>query len=148
MVLRRAPGALVYASCDPMSPSSTRRSPLAILLAVLLPVLLVAGLWLGGHPEHLPGFLRDAFVKNHKSLVVQEALERIARDYYRPIPGSKLNDSSIAGAVAGLDDRFSHYLTPHEFREFNAPPHFAGIGVEIRPLPEGGLLIARVFDSS
>jgi carboxyl-terminal processing protease len=130
-----------------MSSPSTRRFPLAIVLALLLPVLLVAGLWLGGHPEHLPGFLRSAFVKNHETLVVDEALNRISRDYYRPVQASKLNDSSISGAVAGLKDRFSHYLTPHEFREFNAPPHFAGIGVIVDPLRQG-LLIGRVFDSS
>jgi carboxyl-terminal processing protease len=130
-----------------MFTSSTRRFPLAIVLALLLPVLLAAGLWLGGHPEHLPGFLRSAFVNNHESLAVDEALERIGRDYYRPVQSSKLNDGSIAGAVASLKDRFSHYLTPHEFREFNSPPHFAGIGVIVDPL-QGGLLIGRVFDSS
>jgi carboxyl-terminal processing protease len=130
-----------------MSSPSTRRPPLAIVLAVLLPVLLVAGLWFGGHPEHLPGFLRDAFVKDHNSMAVDEALQRIARDYYRPVPSSTLDNGSIAGAVASLDDRFSHYLSPHEFREFNAPPHFAGIGVVVDPLPRG-LLIGRVFDSS
>ena len=147
MVLRRGPGALVYASPTGMPPASKRPSPLVIVLAVLLPVLLAAGLWLGGHPEHLPGFLRSAFVHDRQSLVVDEAIERIHRDYYRPVPSSKLNDSSISGAVAGLKDRFSHYLTPHEFREFNAPPHFAGIGVIVDPLKQG-LLIGRVFDSS
>jgi carboxyl-terminal processing protease len=130
-----------------MSPSSKRPHLLAIVLAVLLPVLLVAGLWLGGHPEHLPGFLRSAFVNDHQSAVVDEALSRIRRDYYRPVSASKLNDGSISGAVAGLKDRFSHYLTPHEFREFNSPPHFAGIGVIVDPLKRG-LLIGRVFDSS
>ena len=35
--------------------------------------------------------------------------------------------------VASLGDRFSHYLTPSECREFDAPPHFAGIGVEVGP---------------
>ena len=130
-----------------MSSPSTRRSPLAILLAVLLPVLLVAGLWFGGHPEHLPGFVRDAFVKDHSNAAVEEALQRIARDYYRPVSSSTLKNGSIAGAVASLNDRFSHYLAPNEFREFNAPPHFAGIGVDVYPLPRG-LLIGRVFDSS
>jgi len=130
-----------------MSPSSTRRFPPAIVLAVLLPALLAAGLWLGGHPEHLPGFLRSAFVHDRQSLVVDEAIERIAHDYYRPVPTSKLNDASLAGAVASLGDRFSHYLTPNEFKEFNAPPHFAGIGVSVEPLPRG-LLIGRVFNSS
>ncbi len=117
------------------------------MLAFLLPVLLVAGLWLGGHPEHLPGFLRKAFVANHSTLVVDEAINRIAEDYYRPIPTSKLSDASIAGVVKSLDDRFSHYLTKSEFEEFISPPHFAGIGVVVDPLHRG-LLIARVFDSS
>jgi carboxyl-terminal processing protease len=130
-----------------MSSASKRRPPLVIVLAVLLPVLLAAGLWLGGHPEHLPGFLRSAFVHDRQSLVVEEALQRIERDYYRPVSNSSLNNGSIGGAVASLDDRFSHYLTPHEFREFNAPPHFAGIGVLVDPQPKG-LLIGRVFDSS
>ena len=79
--------------------------------------------------------------------VVDEAIERIAHDYYRPIPTSKLSNASVSGVVASLGDRFSHYLTPSEFREFNSPPHFAGIGVVVEP-GKRGLLIARVFDSS
>jgi carboxyl-terminal processing protease len=130
-----------------MPEPSPRRPPPVAVLAFLLPVLLVAGLWLGGHPEHLPGFLKKAFVANHSTLVVDEAIERIAHDYYRPIPVSKLSDASIAGVVKSLGDRFSHYLTASEFREFNSPPHFAGIGVVVNPL-QRGLLIARVFDAS
>ncbi len=147
MVLRRGPGTLVYASSTAMSAAPKRRNPLVIVLAVLLPVLLVLGLWFGGHPEHLPGFLRSTFVADQQHHVVDEALERIRRDYYRPITSSQLNDGSVSGAVASLKDRFSHYLTPSEFKEFNSPPHFAGIGVEVDPLKQG-LLIARVFDSS
>ncbi len=130
-----------------MQSSPSRISPTSLLLAVLVPILLVLGLWLGGHPEDLPGFLRRAFVAERQSHVVDEAIERIAHDYYRPIATSKLSDASIAGVVASLDDRFSHYLTPAEFQEFDSPPHFAGIGVVVDPL-QRGLLIARVFDSS
>jgi len=113
----------------------------------MLPILLVAGLWLGGHPEHLPGFLRNAFVANHQTQVVDEAIQRISSDYYRKIPTSKLSNASISGVVASLGDRFSHYLTPSEYREFDSPPHFTGIGVAVGP-KQRGLLIARVFDSS
>lgn len=143
---------LLYAC--PQSMSSSRRQPLTAVLAVLLPILLVAGLWLGGHPEHLPGFLRSAFVADHQTRVVDEAIERISSDYYRPIPTGKLSDASIAGVVGSLGDRFSHYLTPAEFREFDVAPHFTGIGVAVGPDQRGrptlrhGLLIARVFDSS
>jgi carboxyl-terminal processing protease len=115
--------------------------------ALLLPVLLILGLWLGGHPEHLPGFMRSVFVADHQTRVVDEAIERIASDYYRPISAGKLSSASIAGAVASLGDRFSHYLSPSEFREFSSPPHFTGIGVSVGPERQG-LLIAHVFNSS
>jgi carboxyl-terminal processing protease len=127
--------------------ATRRRRSVTVLVAVLVPALLAAGLWLGGHPEHLPGFLRSAFVGDQQTRVVDEAIQRIARDYYRPISSSQLSNSSIAGAVSSLGDRFSHYLSPSEFREFNSPPHFTGIGVSVGP-DKRGLLIAHVFDSS
>jgi carboxyl-terminal processing protease len=127
---------------------SSRRQPLIVVLAVLLPILLVLGVWLGGHPEDLPKFARGStFEANHQTQVVDEALSRIASDYYRPIPKSQLANTSIAGAVASLNDRFSHYLTPKEFHEFNSPPSFTGIGVVVSP-EHRGLAIARVFDTS
>jgi carboxyl-terminal processing protease len=128
-------------------PTRTRH-PATIVMAVLLPVLLVVGLWLGGHPDDLPGFVRNAFVADQQTRAVDEAIQRIVRDYYRPIPASKLSDASIAGAVSSLDDRFSHYLSPSEYKEFNAPPHFTGIGVAIGEPDPRGLPIAHVFDSS
>ncbi|HLM85106.1 MAG TPA: S41 family peptidase [Solirubrobacteraceae bacterium] len=128
-----------------MSPN--RRQALSAALPLLLPILLVVGLWLGGHPEDLPGFMRSAFVANQQTNVVDEAIQRVAKDYYRPIPLKKLSNASIAGLVASLGDRFSHYLSPSEFSEFNSPPHFTGIGVSVGQ-QRRGLLIARVFDSS
>jgi carboxyl-terminal processing protease len=131
-----------------MPSTSQRKPPLSAALGVLVPVLLLLlGLWLGGHPEDLPGFVRKAFVAEARSAVVQEAIERVADDYYRPISRNELDNTSISGLVAGLHDRFSHYLTPSEFHEFNAPPHFAGIGVVVNPEKQG-LLVVRVFDSS
>ena len=124
-----------------------RRQPLITVLAVMLPVLLVGGVWLGGHPEELPGFARSTFEANHQTQVVDEAIARISSDYYRPISKSQLANTSISGAVASLGDRFSHYLSPKEYREFDSPPTFTGIGVVIAP-EHRGLLIARVFDSS
>jgi len=119
------------------------------MIAVTL-VLLCVGLWFGGHPEDLPSFLREAFVAKGQTTVVDEAIKRIAAEYYRPIPTSKLSNASVAGVVASLDDRFSHYLTPGEYREFIQPPHFTGIGVDVNTqlATNHGLLIERVFNSS
>ena len=127
---------------------STRRKPrLRGLIAVLVPLLLLAGIWLGGHPEELPGFMRDALVADHATRVVDEAINRIARDYYRPVTKQQLANASIAGVVASLNDRFSHYLSPSEYRAFSQPPSFTGIGVAVNA-DRSGLLIARVFDAS
>jgi carboxyl-terminal processing protease len=134
--------------------ASRRGKPLLAALAVALPVLLVGGIWLGGHPEDLPAFARNAFESDHSTRVVDEAINRIASDYYRPVTKGHLADASIAGVIASLGDRFSHYLSPQEFREFNQPPSFTGIGVQVNSDSRGsvhlrrGLLIARVFDSS
>jgi carboxyl-terminal processing protease len=127
------------------------RQPLTVALSLLVPILLLLlGLWWGGHPEDLPGFLRSAFVASPQTRVVDEAIERIAADYYRPISTSKLDSASISGLVASLGDRFSHYLSPSEFREFSSPPHFTGIGVSVATqlAADRGLLIERVFNSS
>jgi carboxyl-terminal processing protease len=126
---------------------SRRRQPLLAVLAIALPVLLVLGVYLGGHPEDLPSFARSTFVSDHETRVVNEAISRITQDYYRPVSKSSLTNGSISGAVASLGDRFSHYLTPREFREFNSPPSFTGIGVSVDPVRRG-LAIARVFDAS
>jgi carboxyl-terminal processing protease len=120
------------------------------VLALALPVLLVLGLWLGGHPEDLPGFLRSAFVTSPQTGALDEAMQRIERDYYRPISAGQLSNASIAAMVASLHDRFSHYLSPSEYREFIGPPHFTGIGVSVATqlAANHGLLIERVFNSS
>ncbi len=130
-----------------------RRAPLLAfaatlaVLVVLLLALLAAGLWWGGHPEDLPGFLQRVFVANRDTRVVDEALARIHRDYYRRVGDAQLADASITGAVASLGDRFSHYLTPSELREFERPGSFSGIGVEVNPNPRG-LRIVQVFHGS
>jgi carboxyl-terminal processing protease len=124
-----------------------RRHPLFTVLVVALPVLLVVGIWLGGHPEDLPGFARSALVSDHSTRVVDEAIDRISSDYYRPIAKGQLANASIAGVVASLGDRFSHYLTAKEFHEFDSPPSFTGIGIAVGPERQG-LRIVRVYDST
>jgi carboxyl-terminal processing protease len=113
----------------------------------MLPILLVLGVWWGGHPEDLPSFARSGLEAHAETRVVNEAIERISSDYYRPVSTDSLSNASVAGAVASLHDRFSHYLSPTEFREFDSPPSFTGIGVEVASEKQG-LRIERVFDST
>jgi carboxyl-terminal processing protease len=112
---------------------TSRRRLLVSLLVLLVPVALVGGLWLGGHPQHLPGFARDAFVEDDHEALVREALGVISDDYYRPVSETQLVNRGLEGAVAGLHDRFSHYFDPKSYRQFSEATggSFSGVGITV-----------------
>src|SRR5919109_545151 len=130
--------------------SVRRPRSLAIpFLVVLLPVLLVVGVWLGGHSEYLPGFARDVLVNDDRGRVYDEAIDEIADNFYRPVDRDHLLDESLAGAVKSLDDRFSAYFDPKAYTEFNEATHgaFEGVGMTVAEA-ERGLRVVTVFDGS
>jgi carboxyl-terminal processing protease len=116
---------------------------------VLCLVLLCAGIYLGGHPSGLPGFLRDPLVGDKDTRVVQEAIDRVHDTYYREYGRKDLSDRAIAGIVSSLDDRFSNYFSPREYSKFKLQQsgQFAGIGVQVAKDPTG-LKIVKVYDNS
>jgi carboxyl-terminal processing protease len=126
-----------------------RRRSLTPVLALLLPVLLVAGIWLGGHPGNLPGFARDAFVDDSQGRLYDEALDAIADNYYRPVDRSKLLDAGLTAGVKSLDDRFSAYFDPKTYREFqeSTKGEFEGVGMTVAEV-ERGLRVLTVFEGS
>src|SRR5918999_694099 len=126
-----------------------RRRSLLPLLVILLPVLLVAGIWLGGHPENLPGPVRDTLVADSEGRVFEEALDTIERDYYREIDRKDLLDQSLERAVGSLDDRFSHYFAPRDFNDFQEATEgrFEGVGMTVEEI-DRGLRVLTVYESS
>ena len=147
MVLPRAPGALVYASSTGCPPPRSADSRWRSCWLCCSPSCWWPGCGSAATPNTCRASCATRSCTTTRTSRSKKRCRRIARDYYRPVQSSTLDNGSIAGAVASLNDRFSHYLAPKEFGEFNAPPHFAGIGVVVDPLPKG-LLIGRVFDSS
>lgn len=123
-----------------------RSSRLAALITVGLLVLLV-GIYVGGHPSWLPSPLRSALVDDSgNQQVVDEVLNMLSRDYYRPINRSALVNKGLAAAVASLDDPYSHYFDPTDYKAFEnqTDPHLSGIGIDVDPEPKG-LRIVNVF---
>jgi len=119
------------------------------LIAILLVLAgLVAGLWLGGHPETLPGFLRNAFVNEDRALRA-EVVDKIYDSYYEEVDPAKLEDASVRGIVRSLGDRFSHYFSPRETVQFeeSLTGEFDGVGMSVE---EGkrGLAVIDVFEGS
>ena len=82
-----------------------RNGGIAALCAL---VALVAGLWLGGHPESLPGPVRDAFVQEDRAMRA-EIVESIEDNFYKPVDKKKLDDASLKGIVESLDAALGDY---------------------------------------
>jgi carboxyl-terminal processing protease len=122
-----------------------RNGGIAALCAL---VALVAGLWLGGHPESLPGPVRDVFVQEDRAMRA-EIIESIEDNFYKPVDKKKLDDASLKGIVESLDDPYSHYLTPKEAKQFNesVSGEFEGVGMNVEQ-DRRGLKVLRVFDGS
>jgi carboxyl-terminal processing protease len=112
-------------------------------------VILFTGVWLGGHPGWIPSGIRGAFIDDSSGRLMQDVLNVIRRDYYRPVGASSLLNKGIAGAVASLDDPYSHYFDPADYRAFQSQsnPHLNGIGVDVLPDPHG-LRIVDAFPGS
>jgi carboxyl-terminal processing protease len=121
----------------------------ALASLVLCLILLGAGIYVGAHPDGLPGFIRDPLVGDSDTKIVGEAIDTIHNTYYREYSKSDLANRSIAGAVKSLNDRFSNYFDPKSYKAFklNQNGQFAGIGVEVVKDPDG-LKIAKVYDNS
>jgi carboxyl-terminal processing protease len=127
-----------------------RRPPsLTLLLVVVMPLLLVLGIWLGGHPRWLPGPIADALVGSEDRRVTLDALDTIHDRYYRPVPFGTLSDAAIGGAVKDLGDRFSAYLSPKEYSVFQEALEnaFEGIGTGVHSVRDG-LRIVKVYPRS
>ena len=129
------------------------RSPLRdVLVAVGAVVLLLIGVWFGGHPSWLPAPLRNAFVsKTANERLVQNTLDVISKDYYKRVNTGALLNDGLEEVVASLNDPYSHYYPPAGYKEFEqlTNPQVVGIGVSVAGKPvDHGIEIEAVFQGS
>jgi carboxyl-terminal processing protease len=117
--------------------------------ALLVLVLLAGGIWLGGHPQHLPSGVRDTLVSDDDAQLYDEAADIIQQDYYRKVDRKQLLDKALGSAVDSLDDRFSAYFDPKAYRSFEEATQgaFEGVGMNVEEVP-AGLRILTVFKGS
>jgi carboxyl-terminal processing protease len=121
----------------------------SVAVIVLIPVLLLAGIWLGGHPSVLPGVVRDRLVDDGDAQVYEEAVDIIQRDYYRGVSRDQLLDKSLGAAVKSLDDQFSNYFSPKDYADFQevTQGQFSGVGMTVEETDQG-LRVMTVYDGS
>jgi carboxyl-terminal processing protease len=121
------------------------RAP-TLILAMLL--VLCGGIWLGGHPQTLPEPLRNALVDEGPA-VRAELIQTIQDHYYKPVKKSKLEEASLKGMVASLNDPYSRYFTAKEAKRFDEDlaGRFEGVGMTVHPHKDG-LQITDVFEGA
>ena len=131
-----------------MAARRSRRPKIVISVLAGLVVLLV-GIWLGGHSSWLPSPLRSAFVDKSDDPLVNQVVDLLQRDYYRPLTRSQLVNKGLAGMVASLNDPYSHYYDPSAYQGFlnQSNPHLSGIGVDVIGESKG-LRVDDVFPES
>ncbi len=131
-----------------MMPRSPR--PFRLLLQILGGLLLlVIGLWLGGHPGWMPNAFSDVFESNSGTQVLNQELNLITGQYYRPVSRSSLLNKGMAAMVASLNDPYSRYYSPAQYRGFlnQSNPHLSGIGIDALGVSRG-LEVIDVFPRS
>ena len=126
-----------------------RRSLSPLIFAALIPFALVLGIWIGGHPNVLPGFARDALVSDSDGRLYEEAVDTIERDYYRKVDRKALLNTSLGAAVESLQDQFSHYFSPKDYTNFqlDTEGQFEGVGMSVREVKQG-LRVEEVYKGS
>jgi carboxyl-terminal processing protease len=120
-----------------------------LVLLLLLPCMLALGIWLGGHPRFLIGPVADALVGPQDRRITLEALDTIYDKYYRKVGRGELSDAALAGAVKNLDDRFSSYIAPKQYGQFEQSLNnaFSGVGTSVLGV-KAGLRIVTVYPGS
>jgi carboxyl-terminal processing protease len=129
--------------------SRPSRSPRLATRVALGLVLLLIGVWLGGHSGWIPSSLRSTFVDGGNGQLVNQTLDMLQRDYYRKIDRGQLTNKGLAAMVASLNDPYSHYYGPSAYKSFlgASNPHLSGIGIDVLPEPRG-LSVVDVFTGS
>jgi len=127
-----------------------RSRVLTVIVATLIGiVILLPGIYLGGHSHLLPNAVRNALIGSPTQQTASQVVELIGSNYFQPTAEQRLTNAAARGAIASLGDRFSAYFTPSEFRAFlqSTEGEFSGIGVSVSKTRQG-LRIIEVFQGS
>jgi len=89
-----------------------RSQKILVRLAIGLVVLLI-GIWLGGHPGWLPSGVRSTFEDNSNGQFVNQVLNQLSKDYYRPVDRSQLVNKGLAAAIASRPLMATGQFTAH-----------------------------------
>ena len=127
----------------------SRLPSLKVVLIVFLPCMLALGIWLGGHPQFLPGPVADALVGPEDRRITLEALDTIHDKYYRAVDRGKLSDARSRAPSRTSTIASRPICRRSEYGQFRLSLNneFSGVGTAVRGV-KTGLRIVTVYPKS
>ncbi|MFA6000848.1 MAG: S41 family peptidase [Thermoleophilia bacterium] len=126
-------------------------------ITLTVSVAFLLGLYFGGHYYRLslvfyalPDSVRNVFFPGDNILQLQREVEGILEDgFYKPVDSSSLENSAMEGMIKSLDDPYTAYFSPDDFRYFQDHTNgsFVGVGVLLET-KDGKLTIVDIIEGS
>lgn len=126
-------------------------------IVLALSVAFLSGIYFGGHYYRLslllhvlPEPVRNAFFPGDNTLQLEREIQGILEEgFYKPVDRATLENGAMEGMVNSLEDPYTAYFTPEDFRLFNdhSNGQFTGIGV-LMEQKDGLLNVVQVFENS
>jgi carboxyl-terminal processing protease len=118
-------------------PARPSRGPRIAKLIAAGVVVLVVGVWVGGHASWLPSPLRGGVVADSQAQLVHQVLDDIQANYYKRVNRTQLVNSGLEAMITSLHDPFSHYFSPTVYKSLFGVQHLNGIGIDVGVAPHG-----------
>ena len=96
-------------------------------IALAISVAFLSGIYFGGHYYRLlpllnifPASVRNAFFPGDNMLQIEREVEGILQEgFYQPVDQSTLENGAMEGMVKSLNDPYTTYFSPDDYRLFN-----------------------------
>src|SRR5690349_224540 len=127
-----------------------RRLGHPLIVGALVAVALLVGIVVGGQIGPIRDAVDDVFGAKGQDATSQ-AISAIKDDYFHTVDQSDLENASIGSIVAHIreryGDRFSHYLNPTDYAQFQQGARLSGVGIAVNEVPQG-LRVATVYKNT
>ena len=121
--------------------------PRIIAITAAVAIAFIVGIVAGGQVEPIRDGVDD-LLGNPSQDATSQAIDAIQDDYFHEVQTADLENASIGAVIDHIKkryhDRFSHYLTPSEYTQFQKGASLSGIGVAVTEV-DRGLRIATVY---
>jgi carboxyl-terminal processing protease len=122
-------------------------NPRKLGVAAAVATAFIVGILAGGQVEPIRDAVDDLF-NNQAEDATAQAIDAIQDDYFHEVQRADLENASIGSVIDHVKkryhDRFSHYLNPSEYSQFQKGSSLSGIGVAVTEV-DRGLRIATVY---